>query len=130
VTSNWRTFIADDCCSCAESDPSLLTGIHDGTTHVVGLCAGLLPAAAAVAGRSVPELLDIGKEMIAIVFRLSVVLWRRALDIESEPGHWAVAVVNVAQKQLQQIIDGFNEDMVCFLAPTASSRLRLMLTLF
>ncbi|RFU79548.1 polyketide synthase [Trichoderma arundinaceum] len=94
-----------------EKDPSLLATGRTAPGYIIGLCAGLLPAAAAAAARDVSELLRIGRELIAVAFRLGLEQWRSALEIESVQGPWAVAVDNIAQGEVESIIYAFNNDM-------------------
>lgn len=97
-----------------ELDPSLLVQSQSPTepTCVVGICGGLLPAAARATANDMNQLLEISRKLVAVAFREGVVQWRRAMDIEGQPGHWAVAIVDVPPKQISTIIDAFNEDMV------------------
>jgi hypothetical protein len=81
-----------------------------------------LPAAAAAAARSIPELLQIGSQLIAVVFRLGLATWRRALNIENQPGHWSMAVKSDVKK-LQKTADRFNSSRVCLLNTLMPSNL-------
>nr|A0A6F9DYX9.1 RecName: Full=Non-reducing polyketide synthase men2; Short=NR-PKS men2 [Menisporopsis theobromae]CAB3277416.1 Men2 [Menisporopsis theobromae] len=109
----WTTAQFGDLVMRAELNPSILTGGQQSAdpTYVVGICGGLLPAAATATARDINELLDIGRKLVAVAFRLGVAQWRRAMDIEGKPGRWAVTIVNVPAKQIRTILDAFNEDM-------------------
>jgi hypothetical protein len=89
-----------------------LKSSHDSPSYNIGLCTGLLPATAAATARDVSELLTIGRALIPVAYRLGVQQWRSAHEIESAPGPWAVAIVNVDPQEIENIINAFNDDMV------------------
>lgn len=104
--------IANASYSRAENDPSFFKASRDSPSYSIGLCTGLLPAAAAATARDVGELLTIGRVLIPVAYRLGVQQWKSAHEIESAPGAWAVAVVNVDPQDIENIINAFNDDMV------------------
>ncbi|PNP48683.1 hypothetical protein THARTR1_10289 [Trichoderma harzianum] len=61
--------------------------------------------------RDVGELLAIGKALVAVAFRLSLQQTRKALEIESIPGSWATEVTNIDLREVETVINAFNNDM-------------------
>ncbi|KAK4061584.1 uncharacterized protein Triagg1_10293 [Trichoderma aggressivum f. europaeum] len=111
ATVLWVVSQVGDLIIQAEGDPSLLEK-RDHPVLVIGLCTGMLSAATFAAARDINDLVRLGQEIIGVAFRVGLAQWRRAVEIERNPGRWGVAVINVPPKQLQTIIDGFNGDMV------------------
>ena len=74
----------------------------------IGLCTGLLPAAAAVVARDTSHLLQYGLEIVAITFRLIHEVFLRSSRVEKEPGAWSYTLVGVTHEQTQAILDDFN----------------------
>jgi Starter unit:ACP transacylase in aflatoxin biosynthesis len=97
--------------SHAERDSELLNS-SSSPVFIIGLCTGLLPAAAAAAARDTSDLLRIGAEIVAVAFRLGLEASRRSMQIEQVPGSWGVTVINVRPEEQQAIIDAFNRDTV------------------
>ncbi|UKZ66519.1 Type I Iterative PKS [Trichoderma atroviride] len=95
----------------AENDPSFFKASRNSPSYSIGLCTGLLPAAAAATARDVGELLTIGRVLIPVAYRLGVQQWRSAHEIEGAPGSWAVAIVSVDPQEIENIINAFNDDM-------------------
>ena len=75
----------------------------------VGLCTGLLPAAAAVVARDTSQLLQYGLEIVALTFRLIHEVFLRSLRVEKEPGAWSYTLVGITYEQTQPILDDFNQ---------------------
>ncbi|KAL6695090.1 polyketide synthase [Trichoderma pleuroticola] len=95
----------------AEQDSSLLSTSHTSSVYIIGLSFGLLPATAAATARDVGELLAIGKALVAVAFRLSLQQTRKALEIESISGSWATEVANITLREVETVINAFNNDM-------------------
>lgn len=75
---------------------------------LVGLCTGLLPAAAAVVAQDTSQLLRYGLEIVAISFRLTHEIVLRSRIVETEPGSWSYTIVGVKHEQAQAILDDYN----------------------
>ncbi|KAL2831415.1 hypothetical protein BDW59DRAFT_157843 [Aspergillus cavernicola] len=89
-----------------ENDPSLLGSSSNVTA--LGLCTGLLPAAALAGSRNISDLISISVETIAICFRLALQLYRRTRQIEDVPGHWAYTILGVPVQEMNIILDDFH----------------------
>lgn len=83
----------------------------ESTTHV-GLCTGLLPAAAAALATDTSQLLQYGLEIVAISFRLIHEIVLRSRKVETEPGSWSYTVVGIKREQAQAILDDYNKAQV------------------
>ncbi|KAE8554282.1 hypothetical protein EYB25_002820 [Talaromyces marneffei] len=92
-----------------ENDPSLLGSSSKVTA--LGLCTGLLPAAALAGSQNITELIVIGTETIAVCFRLALELYRRTRRIEETPGHWAHTVLGVPAREMDVILKEFHASM-------------------
>ncbi|PCG98961.1 Acyl transferase/acyl hydrolase/lysophospholipase [Penicillium occitanis (nom. inval.)] len=93
-----------------ENDPSLLGSSSKVTA--LGLCTGLLPAAALAGSHNITELILISTETIAICFRLALELYRRTRRIEETPGHWAYTVLGVPVQEMDDILREFHDSVV------------------
>ncbi|KAL3471498.1 hypothetical protein BJX99DRAFT_263248 [Aspergillus californicus] len=89
-----------------ENDPSLL-GSSSAVT-ALGLCTGLLPAAALAGSQNIPDLISIGTDTVAICFRLALELYRRTRRIEDAPGHWAYTILGVPAQEMNTILKEFH----------------------
>ena len=84
-----------------------MLGSSESTTHL-GLCTGLLPAAAAVVAGNTSQLLQYGLEIVAISFRLTHEIILRSRRVETEPGSWSYTVVGIKHEQAQAMLDDYN----------------------
>ncbi|KAL3458866.1 hypothetical protein BJX64DRAFT_291773 [Aspergillus heterothallicus] len=89
-----------------ENDPSLLGA--SSKVMALGLCTGLLPAAALAGSKNISDLISISVETVAICFRLALELYRRTRRIEDVPGHWAYTVLGVPAREMDIILDEFH----------------------
>ncbi|KAJ0418711.1 hypothetical protein BJY00DRAFT_175444 [Aspergillus carlsbadensis] len=89
-----------------ENDPSLLGA--SSKVMALGLCTGLLPAAALAGSKNIADLISISVETIAICFRLALELYRRTRRIEGLPGHWAYTVLGVSAQDMDTILEDFH----------------------
>ena len=78
----------------------------------MGLCTGLLPAAAAAAAIDTNDLLSFGLEIVAISFRLTHAIIVRSSRVETEPGSWSYTVIGIKHDLLQTNLDDFNNAQV------------------
>lgn len=99
--------------SQAEEDPSILAeGPESSDRAILGLCTGLLPAAAASASRNVHHLTELAPEIVGVAIRLSLYAQRRSSQIEQSTGSWAVVVSGTSAEELQNAIDKFHFEQV------------------
>ncbi|RFU33276.1 hypothetical protein B7463_g3074, partial [Scytalidium lignicola] len=91
-----------------ENNPSLL-GSTSSPVRIIGLCTGLLPAAALAAARDLHDLIKLGIEILAVLFRLSLEITRRSRQIEEAPGCWGFVVTGTSAQDQQNIIDEFHK---------------------
>lgn len=81
--------------------------------HILALCTGLLPAAAAAAARDTSELLKIGIEIVSITFRMAFEISRRMKLIEEEGGgNWATTIVGATVERTREILENFHKAQV------------------
>ncbi|MCJ1313534.1 hypothetical protein MMC25_007213 [Agyrium rufum] len=90
----------------AESDSSVLETTSD--VYMLGLCTGLIPAAAAATARSSAELLRLCPEILRVAIRLAYEADRRSAQLEISSHSWAVVVGELPAKQLQAALDEFH----------------------
>lgn len=79
---------------------------------MLGLCTGLLPAAAAVTAGSTGELLELGPEILRVSLRLALEADNRSAQLEQSRESWAFVVPGVSTAQVQETIDTFHKKMV------------------
>ena len=77
--------------------------------HIVGLCTGLLPAAAAFMAIDAAGLFRYGLEMVAISVRLGFEIKARSKRVEDTEGSWAYSIVGATAADSQPILDSFHE---------------------
>lgn len=106
--------------SRSENDASILDSITKTTTtdaaedevYILGLCTGLLPAAAAATAGSTGELLELGPEILRISLRLALEADRRSAQLEQSRESWAFAVPGIPAIEVQKAIDNFHNNLV------------------
>jgi hypothetical protein len=84
---------------------------------MLGLCTGLLPAAAASVARSAAELFDLSLMILALVIRCAAQLLQRSWSIEDAPrtSTWGYLITSMPAERQQELIDKFHVDQVqCF----------------
>lgn len=79
---------------------------------MLGLCTGLLPAAAAATAGSMGELLELGPEILKVSLRLALEADHRSAQLEQSKESWAFVVPGVLTAQVQEAIDTFDKRMV------------------
>ena len=80
--------------------------------YLVGLCTGMLPAAAMAASSSTSHLLKLAPQIVLISLRLGVEAHRRSAQIEVSTDSWAFVVPGMAPQQQQECLDQFHSDFV------------------
>ncbi|KAK8074379.1 Bcpks15 [Apiospora hydei] len=89
----------------AESDPALLS--NSTPLLSLGICGGLLPAAAVAVATNVNELIEVASYLAGVNCRVAVAISRRSTQIEDGPGSWAFSVLGKAVSQLPDILEEF-----------------------
>lgn len=95
----------------AENDPALL----DSSTPLLslGICGGLLPAAAVAVATNIHELIEVASYLARVNCRVAVAISRRSLEIESGTGSWAFSVLGKdIVAQLPDILKDFHREQV------------------
>lgn len=80
--------------------------------YVLGLCTGLLSAAAAAASRSASDLLKIAPEIVCVSLRVALEAQHRSAQIEKSSESWAVVVAGIPAKEQQRALDEFHKSHV------------------
>lgn len=97
-----------------ESNPSILSsGENAPQVLTLGVCGGLLAAAAASIATTVSELVELASLLAGITCRVAVEISRRAINIEDDvDGSWAFSVLGTIVPDLPSILDQFHEAQV------------------
>jgi hypothetical protein len=97
-----------------ENSPSLLaTGENSPQLLTLGICGGLLAAAAASVARNVAELIEVASLLAGVTCRVAVEISRRAIQIEDDDtGSWAFSALGAVVPELPSILDQFHKDQV------------------
>ena len=85
-------------------------------TVTVGLCTGLLAAAAVASSPSLPALIPLGVEVTLVAFRtgLCVATTARSLDLsQDKTASWSFIVAGTDDNEAQAIITAFHREKVC-----------------
>ncbi|KAI0024609.1 hypothetical protein F4780DRAFT_775556 [Xylariomycetidae sp. FL0641] len=82
---------------------------------LLGICTGLLAAAAASCCRNLTELLWLADEVVELAFRIGAEAARRASYVEASTASWAVLASGVDAGDAEEAIERFNAR--CVLAP-------------
>jgi hypothetical protein len=98
--------------SFAQRDPRILGSEHN-PVHMVGLCTGLLPAAAAAISQNPAELFDVSLLILSVVIRLATEIEKRSRLIDNTPGSWGYLVTSLSAQRQQEVIDAFHAEQVC-----------------
>lgn len=80
--------------------------------HILGLCTGLLSAAAAATARSTSELLKSAPEIVCISMRLALEADHRSAQLEKSRENWAFAIPAISVTDLQNQIQKFHQNSV------------------
>ena len=80
--------------------------------HILGLCTGLLPAAAALISSNVTDLFTYGLEMVAMSIRMAHELSVRSEMVDETPGSWAYSLVGATASEIEQTLKSFHKAQV------------------
>lgn len=98
--------------SHVENEPSIL-GEYGPEVQILGICIGLLPAAATAIARDIFDLLYVGCEIVALTFRVAVAIIRRTKQIDQSPGHWASLILGTSVAKVEEHLKEFHISRVC-----------------
>lgn len=85
-------------------------------TVYVGLCTGLLSAAAIAISKSLTHLVTTAVNVVRICFRVGLVARRRALQLEAENGtsdSWSILVMNLSASEARSLVETSQKEQVC-----------------
>ncbi|RYP85130.1 hypothetical protein DL769_001034 [Monosporascus sp. CRB-8-3] len=74
----------------------------------LGICGGLLPAAAAAVATNVGELIEVGSYLAGINCRVAASISRRSIQIEDGTGSWAFSVLGKVVSELPKLLAQFH----------------------
>lgn len=97
-----------------ESEPGILMSA-DSTLHLLGLCTGLFPAAAAMVSKSISDFFKLGLEIVAMSVRLGYELWARSRMVDETSGSWAYSIVGATAPEVEATLKSFHDAQVCTL---------------
>ncbi len=92
--------------SHAEKYPHILQSSSD--IILLGLCTGLLPAAAAATTTSLSGLLKLPPDIVCVSLRVGLLASRRSTRLERSMESWAIMVSGVPASELQKVIQEFH----------------------
>lgn len=87
----------------------------------MGLCTGLLAAAAVASSPALPALVPLGVEVVLIAFRTGLCVGTAARSLElSRDGaaSWSFIVTGTDDKEAQAAITAFHKEKVCVFSPS------------
>ena len=99
-------------CSQGEINDSIFEANFSSKTYLVGLCTGMLPAAAMAVSKTTTQLLDLAPEIVRVSLRLGLEASRRSDQIEKSRESWATIVSGVAPFEQQEALDHFHQTHV------------------
>ncbi|KAL8925721.1 MAG: hypothetical protein Q9172_002112 [Xanthocarpia lactea] len=91
-------------------DDSLFDTHPSSRTYLVGLCTGMLPAAAMAVTTSTSQLLRLAPDIVRLALRLGLEARRRSAQIESSSESWATVVPGVSPQEQQKALDSFHKE--------------------
>ena len=104
-----RAQLTDDYrCSREDNDENFIDFISTSPTYLVGLCTGMLPAAALAFSNSSTQLLELAPKIVCVSLRLGLEAARRSAQIESSNESWAVVVPGVGLQEQREILLRFH----------------------
>ena len=78
----------------------------------MGLCTGLLPAAALAVTKSTSQLLEQAPDIVRMALRLGFVVRRRSTQVEKSRESWATIVSGISPQEQQRFLDAFHKENV------------------
>ena len=98
----------DNLRSREDNDENFIDFISTSTTYLVGLCTGMLPAAALAFSSSNTQLLELAPKIVCVSLRLGLEAARRSAQIETSNESWAVVVPGVGLQEQREILLRFH----------------------
>ncbi|OCK77458.1 PKS16 protein [Lepidopterella palustris CBS 459.81] len=77
--------------------------------YLIGLCTGLLPAAAVKASESITDFIQLATEIVCVSFRLALETRHRSMQIDPTLDSWAYVVRDVTPVNVQAALDEFHQ---------------------
>lgn len=99
-------------CRQDRNDERIFEDHPSSTTNLVGLCTGMLPAAALAVTTSPSQLLRQAPDVVRVVLRLGLEARRRSAQIEPSRESWATIVPGIAPQEQQKALDLFHKEKV------------------
>ena len=99
-------------CSQDENNTSIFDVSSSRRTYLVGLCTGMLPAAALAVSNSTSQLLKISPEIVRLSLRVGIKASRRSMQIEQCSDSWAIAIPGMTPQEQQVTLDQFHAEHV------------------
>ena len=78
----------------------------------MGLCTGMLPAAALAVTTSTSQLLRQAPDIVRMALRLGLAARRRSTQVEKSRESWATVVPGMSPQEQQKALDTFHKDNV------------------
>ncbi|KAK4189134.1 hypothetical protein QBC35DRAFT_167960 [Podospora australis] len=94
-----------------ESNPRALDG-SESNLAILGVCTGLLPAAAVSCCRNLTELLSFAGEIVNLAFQIGLQASSRSNIIDPLAGSWTTLVTNVDIHTVREALEAFNRESV------------------
>jgi len=97
-----------------ENNPSLLASDDNSPSILaLGICGGLLAAAAPAVSRNLTELIEAATYLAGVTVRVAVAISRRSVQIEDDTGSWAFSTLGTdIVAQLPAILEKFHKSQV------------------
>lgn len=86
------------------------------TSYILGLCTGLLPAAAAMMASNITDLVKYGLDVAAMSVRMGHELVVRSQRVDNTPGSWAYSIVGATAAEVEVLLTSFCQVQVRLLS--------------
>ncbi|RYP44080.1 hypothetical protein DL768_009425 [Monosporascus sp. mg162] len=84
--------------------------LNNPSSTVVGLCAGVLPAAVCALSKGLQDVLEMGVKMVSLAFHSAAALGRRSYAIENSKGYWGYTLINIPTSTIETTIEQFHRE--------------------
>lgn len=108
----WRPFNDKPFDSREEQDVRVFDLSSSSATYMIGLCTGMLPAAAVGAASSTDQLLRLAPEIVRLSLRLGLEATHRSAQIERSSESWATLVPSISAHEQQASLNEFHRQHV------------------
>ena len=98
------------------------------TTHIIGLCTGLLTGAAVSCCRSLTELIPVAVQTVLVAFRTGIVVTdvRGRIDMGEPDRSWSIMIPGLAGDAASPYLEEFSTELVCLSKMTPMMMLTLI----